>query len=70
MKWKCPKHKIQLRTVEDYPGALVCPVGAGICPDIFSVIDDHLCIPNGNQWSDVKTGETQVPPSSKEEGEE
>ena len=56
-KWRCPKHNAALRTIEDYPGALI---HTG-CPEIFSVIDDHLCILDGNQWQDVKTGEDRQP---------
>ncbi len=50
-KWQCPKHKANLRTIEDYPGALV---HAG-CPEIFTVIDGYLCILEVNRWKDVKT---------------
>lgn len=53
MNWKCPKHKINLRTIEDYPGALV----HDDCPEIFTVIDNQLCILEENRWKDVKTGE-------------
>jgi len=35
-KWKCPKHRVNLRTIEDYPGTLV----HSDCPEIFTVIDD------------------------------
>ncbi len=35
MKWQCPKHKVNLRTVVDYQGALV----HNGCPEIFTVID-------------------------------
>ena len=57
-KWRCPKHNISLRTVEGFTGALV----HDSCPEIFTVIDDHLCILEGNKWKNVKTGETRVPP--------
>lgn len=60
-KWKCPKHNVALRTIEDYPGALV----HGHCPDIFTVIKDNLCILDGTQWRDVKTGEIRKPTPSK-----
>ena len=52
-KWQCPKHKVNLRTIEDYPGALV----HNGCPEIFTIIDDQLCILDGNRWQDVRTGE-------------
>lgn len=59
--YKCPKHHIRLRTVEDYPGALLCPSGARYCPTIFIVIDGHLCRDDGelSGWTDVKTGEVR-----------
>ena len=66
MTYKCPKHKVNLRTVEDYPGALVCQVGARWCPDIFTVIDDHLCVLDGTRWKDIKTGEYRLPAPVKE----
>ncbi len=53
MKWQCPKHKVNLRTVVDYQGALV----HNGCPEIFTVIDGSLCILEGPQWKDVNTGE-------------
>jgi len=54
MIYKCPNHKsITLKKVEDYEGALICP----LCPDIFTVIDGCLCILDGNRWKDVKTDE-------------
>ena len=55
--WKCPKHNATLRTIEDYPGALV---HTG-CPEIFTLIDGHLCILIGKQWQDVKTSEYRIP---------
>ena len=53
VKWKCSKHQVALREVEDYPGALVHDG----CYDLFTVIDNHLCILDDNQWQDIKTGE-------------
>ena len=55
-KWKCPKHKINLRTIEDYPGALVHDG----CPEIFTVFDSRLYILTDGQWQDVKTGEVKT----------
>lgn len=52
-KYKCPKHKVYLRTIEDYPGALVHDG----CPDVFTEIDNRLCVLDGNRWKDVETGE-------------
>ena len=52
-QFKCPKHKANLHTVEDYEGALV----HNGCPEIFTVIDGNLCILDGNQWRDTKTDE-------------
>ena len=52
-KWKCPKHNAPLRTIEDYQGALVHDG----CLEIFTVIDNCLCILDGNRWQDVKTKE-------------
>lgn len=49
---KCPKHNIQLREIEDYPGALVHDG----CPEVFTIIDNQLCILNGPIWIDTKTG--------------
>jgi len=60
-KWKCPRHGFTLNRVEGYPGALVCPMSASRCPDIFTEIDGHLCYSTGTQWIDVKTGETKQP---------
>jgi len=59
--WKCPKHGLRLRTIEDYPDALLCPAGARYCPDIFTIIKGRLCksLFHGNQWEDVKTGEVR-----------
>ena len=61
MQYKCLKHKAYLRTVEDYPGALI---HSG-CPEIFTVIDGNLCILGGEfggiAWHDVKTGEVREP---------
>lgn len=58
--YKCPKHQVNLRTVEDYPGALVHDG----CPEIFTVLDGNLCILDGNEWKDTKTGEMRVPKES------
>ncbi len=52
-KWRCTKHNKGLRTVEDYPGALVHDG----CMEIFTIVDGHLCILDGNRWQDVKTEE-------------
>ena len=52
-KWKCPKHNAPLRTIEDYPDALV----HDNCPEIFTIIGGCLCILDGNRWKDTKTGE-------------
>ncbi len=57
MTYKCPKHNVNLRTVEDYPGALL----HNGCPEIFTVIDEHLCILEGTQWKDTKTNEYRIP---------
>ncbi len=58
-QYKCPKHNTYLRTIEDYPGALV----HNGCPEIFTVIDGRLCILggefSGNKWHDTKTGEVR-----------
>ena len=56
MAYKCPKHKVNLRTIEDYPGALV----HNGCPELFIVIDDQLCILEGKEWKDTKTGEVKL----------
>ncbi len=56
MSWKCPKHNKVLRTVEDYPEALVHDG----CMELFTVIDDHLCILEGREWKDSKTGEVRL----------
>ncbi len=57
--YKCPKHNVKLHTVEGYLGALIHDG----CPEIFTVIDDNLCILGGqfggNKWHDVKTGEVR-----------
>ena len=39
--------------IEDYQGALV----HDDCLEIFTVIDNCLCILDGNRWQDVKTKE-------------
>ena len=57
--WRCPKHNARLRTIEDYPGALVHKG----CPDIFAVIDGCLCVLDGNRWKDTKTGVYRIPVS-------
>ena len=58
--WKCPKHHLKLRSLEDYPGALLCPAGARLCPDIFTEIDGRLFRGiGGARWEDVKTGEVK-----------
>ena len=66
-KWKCPKHGLKLKTIEDYPGALLCPAGPALCPDVYTEIDSHLCvnrdikgIDGKGQWWDVKTGEVRL----------
>ena len=51
-KWQCPIHKVNLHTIEDYPGALVHDG----CLELFTVIDNHLCILDG-KWKDVETEE-------------
>ena len=52
-KWQCPYHKgKQLRTIPDYPGALV---HSG-CREIFTVIDNRLCQSTGAGWLDVENG--------------
>jgi len=53
MNYRCPKHEFTLKPVEDYPGALVCPIGARLCPEIYTVIEGHLCILDGLQWKDT-----------------
>ena len=55
-KFKCLKHNVYLRTVEDYPGALVHDG----CPEIFTVIDGHLCILDNRRWIDVETKECRL----------
>ena len=60
-RYYCPKHRVELKEVEDYPGALVCPLGAEVCPDIFTVIDGHLCVVDGAVWRDTKTGGVRKP---------
>ncbi len=56
-KYRCPLHNVTLKTVEDYEGALI-HLG---CPEVFTVIDEHLCILEGKQWKDIKTGEYRIP---------
>ena len=59
MTYKCPKHNANLRTIEDYPGALVHKG----CPDLFTVIDGYLCVLDGTThlWRDTKTNEIRIP---------
>ena len=63
--WLCPKHHLKLYTIEDYPGAYLCPAGAAACPDIFVVIDGHLCKNEHQEYVDVETGEKRIPPEYK-----
>ena len=61
MSYKCPIHNKVLRTVEDYPGALV----HNGCLELFAVIDGHLCISKGKVWIDTETKEERIPPEYK-----
>ena len=56
MNYRCPKHNKILRVVPEYSGAMVHDG----CMDIFIVIDGHLCILDGLQWKDTKTGEIRL----------
>ena len=55
----CPIHKKPLHTIPDYPGALIHGK-AGECPDIFTVIDGHLCRCGEGECLDVETGENRL----------
>ncbi len=56
--WFCPKHHKPLHTIPDYTGALLHGK-AGECPDIFTVVDGHLCYCGEGMLRDVVTGENR-----------
>ena len=55
MMWLCPIHKALLHKIGDYDAW----VHTG-CREIFTIIDNHLCILKGKEWIDTKTDECRL----------
>jgi len=53
MTYKCPKHHCGLRHLDN----LQLFVDLHGCMKLFTLIDNNLCILEGNRWKDVKTEE-------------